>query len=91
MDMKFDQYSVRPSAHGGYSVVQLVSNIDVMFAAIMAGVTADDFEQSITNTGWVGSCPDWLDLPIVTLPQGELLGMNHLDFMLETIEARGAV
>jgi hypothetical protein len=84
--LKFDQYSVRP-AKTGMEVVQLLTNVDLVFAVAMAEVTQEDFEQSIIHTGWVGTCPSWLkNLPVVTLPKGEQLGMDHLDFILESLE-----
>jgi len=85
---RFDQYSVQPSKVG-LQVVQLISNIDFVFAAVLAEVIQDDFEQSVFHTGWVGTCPYWLKyMPVVTIPQGDLLGEEHLDFMIESLLSR---
>ena len=82
---RFDQYSVRPSKRG-MQVVKLIMGVDFVFAAVMAGVTQEEFEQSITHTGWVGTCPDWLKfMPMITVPENERLGMDHLDFMVEAL------
>jgi hypothetical protein len=84
--LRFDQYSVRPSLMG-MKVIRLMENVDHVFAAVLAEVTQDEFEQSITHTGWVGSSPDWLrNMPVVTVPKGDLLSVDHLDFMLEVLE-----
>lgn len=89
---RFDQYLVRPAGNGDYTVVRLISNVDLMFAVIMAGITEEEFEQSVINTGWVGSCPIWLHgMPVVTMPGGDKLGVDQLEFMLESVEASGAV
>lgn len=86
--LRFDQYSVQPTQYG-MQVVQLIMDIDLVFAIAMAGITVEEFEQSMTHTGWVGTSPDWLkNLPIVTVPKDERLGPDQLDFMLEVLESQ---
>jgi len=82
---RFDLYSVVIKGKD-YHVVQLSKGVPMVVAQILAGVTQHDFVTSVTNTGWVGTCPQWgKHLPIVTLPKGERLGPDQLDFMLESL------
>ena len=84
--LRFDQYSVRPTKRG-MQVVQLLKGVDSLFAAVLAEITTEEFEQSVIHTGWVGTCPTWLgNMPLVTVPKDELLGMDHLDFMVEELQ-----
>jgi hypothetical protein len=83
--LKFDLYTVKKS-DTGMELVELLVNVDLMFAVVSAGIDQHEFERSMTNTGWVGTCPGYTKyMPIVTVPHGEKLGLDHLDFMMESI------
>ena len=82
--LRFDQYSVVMRA-GALHVVQILKDLSLVGAAITAGVDEDDFVQSISETGWCGTCPEWTQYrPIVTLPRGGTLALDHLGFMMES-------
>jgi hypothetical protein len=82
---RFDMYSVVIRGKD-YHVVQLSKGVPMVVAQVLAGVNGQDFTQSVINTGWVGTCPGWgKHLPIVALPRGERLGVDQLDFMLESL------
>jgi len=86
-ELRFDLYSV-VQRDRDFHVVQLSKGVPMVVAQILAGVSGHDFVESVTNTGWVGTCPCWgKHLPIVTLPKGERLGTEQLDFMLESLGA----
>lgn len=90
-ELRFDLYSVKKNLGTDYAVVRLVSNVTATFAAIIAGTDWEDFQQSIIHTGWLGTCPDWhSNLPIVTMPGGDLLGVEQLEFMLEQVKEIGS-
>jgi hypothetical protein len=83
---RFDLYSV-VMRNNEYGVIQLSKGVPIIVAQILAGVTNRDFVESVVNEGWVGTCPQWRNyMPMVALPRGELLGMDQLEFMLESIE-----
>jgi|KBSSwiStaDraftv2_1062776.scaffolds.fasta_scaffold145562_4 hypothetical protein len=85
--LRFDQYSV-VYRHDEFHVEQILKDLDLMAASIMAGVEEDDFIQSVANTGWCGTRPEWVGwLPIVTVPRGAILALDQLGFMLESLEA----
>lgn len=72
-----------------YHVVQLAKDVPTFLAQILAGVDGQDFTESVTNTGWVGTCPQWRNfLPVVTVPKDELLGVDQLDFMMDEIACK---
>lgn len=81
--LRFDIYSVAIKGND-FHVVQLSKGVPTIVAQILAGVTHDDFVNSVVNTGWVGTCPQWSrHLPMVVMPKGEHLGTDQLQFMLE--------
>jgi len=53
----------------------------------LAGVEQDDFVESVSRTGWCGTCPEWTNYkPIVTVPRGAILALDQLGFMLESVQ-----
>lgn len=83
--LRFDQYSV-VMKEGEFHVMQILKDLDLNSAAITAGVEQDDFVESVTQTGWCGTCPEWTGYrPVVTLPRGGLLALDQLGFMMEAI------
>jgi len=86
-ESRFDLYSVVMRGRD-FHVIQLSKGVPMVVAQILAGVNGHDFVESVINTGWVGTCPGWgRHLPIVTLPKGERLGAEQLDFMMESLGA----
>jgi hypothetical protein len=90
--LRFDQYSVTAEANGDFYVEQILKDLDLMAASIMAGVTEQDFIQSVSNTGWCGTLPEWTGwLPVVTVPRGAILALDQLGFMLESLAPQKGV
>ena len=86
MELRFDLYSVIEKENE-YHVIQLSKGVPIVVAQILAGVTNQDFVESVANEGWVGTCPQWRKyLPMVVLPKGQRLGMDQLEFMMEEIK-----
>jgi len=86
-EQRFDLYSVIQRGRD-FHVIQLSKGVPMVVAQVLAGVNGHDFVESVANTGWVGTCPQWgKRLPIVTLPRGERLGVDQLDFMMESLGA----
>jgi len=87
--IRFDMYSamiVRQYGRARFEVVQIIENVSLLCAVIMADVDERDFVESVANDGWVGTCPHWAGrLPVVTLPVGDKLDMDHLEFMVESL------
>jgi len=84
-EARFDQYSVIVVDHE-YHVMQLLKNVELMPAVMMAGITQEDFVESMSQTGWVGTCPHWSNhYPVVTLPRKARLTHDHLEFMMESL------
>jgi len=85
-ELRFDVYTVIP-IDDDFLVAQFGINLPVIGALALAGVHECDFEQSVTHTGWVGTCPDWtFGLPVVTIPHKIRLGMDQLEFIAEQCE-----
>lgn len=85
--LRFDQYSV-VHKQGIHHVVQILKDLSLTGAVITAGVEQGDFIESISETGWCGSCPEWTNYrPVVTLPRGGDLRLDHLDFMMESLSS----
>lgn len=85
MEIRFDLYSV-VMKDKEYRVIQLSKGVPIVVAQILAGVNGHDFVESVSNEGWVGTCPEWRNfMPIVTVPKGELLGQDQLAFMLDSV------
>jgi hypothetical protein len=83
--LRFDLYSLI-NLDGQIHVDQMLKDLSLLSAAIMAGIEEDDFIVSVSNTGWVGTRPEWNGyLPIVTLPRGSILALDQLGFMLESL------
>lgn len=83
--LRFDLYSVT-TVEGEYHVAQILKDLDLMSACLVAGVEQDDFVESVCYTGWVGTCPEWTNhRPIVTVPRGGTLALDQLGFMMESL------
>lgn len=83
--LHFDLYSIT-MVDNEVHVVQMFKNLSWLAAELVAGVTNADFCQSIEYTGWLGTCPEWHKFqPIVAVPRGEQLDLDHIDFILECI------
>jgi hypothetical protein len=83
--LKFDQYSVKWEENG-WVMYQLFKGVSWLAAEITAGTNHFDFCQSVEHTGWCGTCPEWTGWkPIVTIPMGEKIDIEHLDFILESM------
>lgn len=84
--LRFDQYSVAIK-DGEFHVMQILKDLDLFAASIVAGVTQDDFVESICYTGWCGTCPEWTNYhPVVTVPRGGILALDQLGFMMESLQ-----
>lgn len=84
---RFDLYQVLAPDKQKFEVIRLCHGVPFRIALTMAGVEEQDFTESVANTGWCGTCPEWARfLAIVAVPHGELLAEEHLDFMVESIE-----
>jgi len=83
--LRFDSYSVILVGND-YHVAQIGKNLNLMAAQILAGIEETDFIESVTQTGWVGSCPQWTEyMPIVTIPHKGRLALDQLGFMMESM------
>ena len=84
-ELRFDLYSVVRKGVD-YHVIQLSKGVPTVVAQILAGVTNQDFVESVSNEGWVGSCPQWHHfMPIVTVPKGYRLGTDQLEFLIDSL------
>jgi len=85
MELRFDLYSV-VKRDREFHVIQLSKGVPIVVAQILAGVNNHDFVESVANEGWVGTCPQWRGfMPMVAMPKGDRLGMDQLDFMMESL------
>jgi len=85
MELRFDLYSV-VKRDREFHVIQLSKGVPIVVAQILAGVNNHDFVESVANEGWVGTCPSWRGfMPMVAMPKGDRLGMDQLDFMMESL------
>ena len=84
--LRFDMYSV-VICDGEFHVAQLLKDMSLFTASVVAGVTQDDFVESVAHTGWCGTCPEWTGhKPIVTIPRGASLALEQLGFMMESLQ-----
>jgi len=84
--LTFDQYSVK-LINKNWHVYQMFKDISWLSAEALAGVEHTLFCQSFEHTGWCGTCPEWAGFkPIVTVPRGEKLDLDHIEFLMEQIE-----
>jgi hypothetical protein len=85
--LRFDIYIVKV-VEGEWGVQLLCSDTPLIAAKAIAGVSDQDFIESVANEGWVGTCPQWADfLPVVTTAHGSGLGLDQLAFMLESVNS----
>jgi hypothetical protein len=83
--MHFDLYSVTV-VENTWHVMQMFRNLSWLSAELLAGVEHTDFCASFEHTGWLGTCPEWHGFkPVVTVPRGERLDLDHIDFLMESI------
>jgi hypothetical protein len=79
----FDQYSVKMIGEH-WHVYQMFKGISWLSAEALSGVEHFEFCRSFEHTGWLGTCPEWCEnKPIVTIPRGEKLCLEHIEFLLE--------
>ena len=84
--LRFDQYSVVIKG-SEFHVEQLAKDLPLLIAVILAGIEQYDFVESVSRTGWCGTCPEWTNFkPIVTVPRGGILALDQLGFMLESVQ-----
>ena len=78
----FDQYTV-VWKEDQWQVIQMFKNLSWLAAELTAGCEATDFCTSIERSGWLGTCPQWNRFkPVVTVPRGESLDLDHIDFIM---------
>jgi hypothetical protein len=81
--LHFDLYSVK-WIKDGWHVTQMFKNLSWLSAEMLSGAEHLDFCASLERTGWLGTCPEWHGFkPVVTVPRGEQLDIDHIDFILE--------
>lgn len=81
----FDQYSVK-LVDRDWHVYQMFKAVSWLSAEMLAGVEHELFCSSLEHTGWCGTCPEWAGFkPVVTVPRGELLDIEHIEFLMEEV------
>jgi hypothetical protein len=82
---RFDVYSI-VYKDKEWQLFQMFKDLSWLSAELVAGVDQIDFCRSIEYTGWLGTCPEWCGFkPVVTVPRGEKLDLDHIEFVFESI------
>lgn len=82
--LKFDQYCIMHRGPNSFAVNPLAKGVSLLVAEALAGVDSEDFAESMAQSGWVGTCPAWVEhSPIVTVPHGTYLGAEQAAFLME--------
>lgn len=83
--LRFDMYAP-VWRRNKWELERMFTDMSHLGAQIVAGIELTDFIQSIEQTGWVGSCPEWYGFkPIITVPRGDKLDADHLEFAVESL------